>query len=128
MKGPRCQEHYGRPAARHPGEGRRRDSETRKRNTEERTCQLRTTADLLVRRLMRRCLTGDPCTVGHAHVRAVTGHRVRVQTSDIILIGEYMDYAEQSAYLAVRTDIASLYSEHRLSLVCDLSAQSTTGA
>ncbi len=89
MKGPRCQEHYG-PAARHPREG-PWDSETRRLNTEERTCQLRMTADLLVL-LMTRCLTGeplfDPCTVGHAHVWAVASQRVRIQMSDLILIGE----------------------------------------
>ena len=98
MKGPRCQEHYG-PAAHHPGEG-PWDSETRRRNTEERTCQLRMTADFLVR-MMTRCLTGDPCTVGHAHVWAVTGQRVQVQMSDLILISESIEYDAQSAYLAV---------------------------
>ena len=85
MKSPRRREYYG-PVARHPGEG-PWDSETRRRNTEERTCQVRMTADLLVR-LMTRCLTGAPCTVGRAHVWAVTGQRVRVQMSDLILIGE----------------------------------------
>jgi hypothetical protein len=87
MKGPQYQEHYG-LAALHPGEG-PWDPETRRQNTEEQTCQQRMTADLLVL-LMTRCLTGasDPCTVGHAHVWAVTGQRVRVQMSDLILIGE----------------------------------------
>ena len=70
MKSPRCQEYYGQ-AARHPGEA-LWDSETRRWNTEERTRQLRMTADLLVR-LMTRCLTGAPCTVGRAHVWAVIG-------------------------------------------------------
>ena len=85
MKSPRRRVYYG-PVARHPGEG-PWDSETRRRNTEERTCQLRMTADLLVR-LMTRCLTGAPCTVGRAHVWAVTDQRVRIQMSDLILIGE----------------------------------------
>jgi hypothetical protein len=46
-----------------------------------------TANDLLVR-FMARSLTGDPCTAGHAHVWAVTDRRVRVQMSDLILIGE----------------------------------------
>ena len=79
MKSPRRREYYG-PVARHPGED-PWDSETRRRNTEERTCQLRMTADLLVR-LMRRCLTGAPCTVGRAHVWAVTGQRANEPVGD----------------------------------------------
>jgi hypothetical protein len=74
MKGPQCQENYGH-VAHHPGEG-QWDSEPQKQNTEERTCQLRMTADLLLR-LMTRCLTGDSCTVEHAHVWAFTGQRVK---------------------------------------------------
>ena len=85
MKSPRRREYYG-PVARHPGEG-PWDSETRRQNTEERTCQLRMTADLLLC-LMTRCLTGAPCTVGRTHVWAVTGQRVQIQMSDSILIGE----------------------------------------
>ena len=85
MKSPRRREYYW-LVAHHPGEG-PWDSETRRRNTEERTCQLRMTADLVVH-LMTRCLTGAPCTVGRAHVWAVTDQRVRIQMSDLILIGE----------------------------------------
>ena len=44
------------------------------------------TADLLVR-LMTRCLAGAPCTVGRAHVCAVTDQLVQIQMGDLILIG-----------------------------------------
>ena len=88
MKCPQRREYYG-PVARHPG-GRPvglRDSEA-----EYGGADMFSTANgggpSGTPDGTRPCLTGAPCTVGRAHVWAVTGQRVRIQMSDLILIGE----------------------------------------